>query len=216
MNGRPGESGLSATIAVRSIKPAAKPLHKSVSRRNRWRPDPRVRRRPPRGSPGAIRSRRPRRRTGARRATGAIVARNRFMPLLLSQPLTAATAPRNELEAAARIGRPADDKAAMLCAFAAGEGIFRRRDQSDRIAQILHIGVAAGLGEQEFWAAPQSREVDVAGELAPAPRSPARARKPRFSAQSASLAAAISGKSYIGSAAIGAPPAHAARPSQSG
>ena len=163
MNGRPGDSGLSATIAMRSISPRPEPLHEPVgdaidggqirasvgdrleARQVRSGHDDRSK---------EGRSTRDRRDRRAKQVHAAVA-----VPAVDRRD----GAPERT-EAAARIGRPADDKAAMLRAFAAGEGIFRRRDQSDGIAQILHIGVAAGLGEQEFWAAPQSREVDFAGE----------------------------------------------------
>jgi hypothetical protein len=69
------------------------------------------------------------------------------------------------LEGAARIARPSHQKAPMTNAFAAGKGIFRRRDQPYGVAQILGVRVAAGLAEDQPWVSPLRGEIAAAGQL---------------------------------------------------
>ena len=97
MNGKPGESGLSATMATRPMS-SGRPrlrsakLTQSIEARSAT----------PSATAATLASCEPvtivAPKKGAPRATGAIAARNRFMPVLLSCALSAAVAPRNSLK----------------------------------------------------------------------------------------------------------------------
>src|SRR5271168_3893037 len=67
-------------------------------------------------------------------------------------------------ERSARIVHTPNDEASVRGAFAAGRRIFRRRDQRDRVFETGHIGIAAGLTEDEAWMSPKLSKVAVSGE----------------------------------------------------
>ena len=176
MNGRPGESGLSATMATRSMSSGRPRSQKreadAVDRREIGSAlGDRLHARLVRTGDDDCAEKRRAARDGSDRGAEQIHAG--VAVVSVERGGRAA----EFAQRAARVAGAADDEASMRGAFAAGKRIFRRRDQRHRLFEAGHIGIAAGLAEDELWVSPERGEVAAAGQ--PRRRLDARLGQPR-------------------------------------